>query len=459
MLGNRSFRWSVRQLKGRIVQPVLLVQLLLLLLGSGVEAAPPPRIHAGEYLVLLDTELPPGLAATERINILQQHKQQLRQELQTPDADVLHSYSHLPMLALRLPEAAHLQRLKQNRRVRAIYPNHAIYSQLSESLPLIRQTLPDELGYGGQGTSIAIVDTGLDYTRAEFGHCTAPGSPADCRVAAALDIAAEDGFLDDNGHGTHVAAIAAAVAGEAKLVALDVFTGGYSSDAEVISAINWVIAHRADYNIVAINLSLGDGNSYTTPCDNWRTNPYLTPIAAAKDAGIVTIIAAGNEGYSDALSRPACTPAAVSVGAVYDAAVGGISYGSCTDTTTAADQIACFSNSSAFLTLWAPGSLITTVGMVKAGTSQAAPHVAGAAAALRAAYPLETIDQTVSRLTSSTTFITDPRNGAILPRLNEQQALAVDDPDPVPGYDHWAMAATALGLLLFQKKLSSSSTI
>ncbi|MEZ4601722.1 MAG: S8 family serine peptidase [Syntrophotaleaceae bacterium] len=416
-------------------------------------AAPAARIIEGQYLILLDAPVSYGLAKEQKAGIFQDRQNRLLQELKLPESKVLRRYSHLPMLALQLPETADLDRVRKNARVRAIYPNRVLYHQLTESLPLIRQSLPAELGYGGQGTTIAIIDTGLDYTRPEFGSCTAPGTPAECRVAAALDIATNDGTLDDIGHGTHVGSIAAAVAPNADLVALDVFSDGTSSDALLISAINWSIAHQEDYNIVALNLSLGDGVNHTSPCSSQGTNPYITPVANARAAGIVVVAAAGNQGYDDGLNSPACTPDIVSVGAVYDAAGGGIAYSACTDSSRAADQIACFSNSADFLTMLAPGALITAAGSTKAGTSQAAPHVAGAAAVLRSAYPLESVSAIIDRLTTADTMITDPRNGVSLPRLDEQLALGVE-PEAVPAGGLLAISFTAIGMILLAKNTS-----
>lgn len=94
----------------------------------------------------------------------------------------------------------------------------------------------------------------------------------------------------------------------------------------------------------------------------------------------------------------------------------------CTDATTAADKVTCFSNSATFLDLLAPGALITAAGITQAGTSQAAPHVAGAIAVLRAAFTAETPDQIVARLTGNGVSVTDARNGIVTPRLQLLEA-------------------------------------
>lgn len=84
--------------------------------------------------------------------------------------------------------------------------------------------------------------------------------------------------------------------------------------------------------------------------------------------------------------------------------------------------------SAGFLTLLAPGALITAAGTTYAGTSQAAPHVSGAVAVLRAAYPGESVDATQTRLSTHGIAITDPRNSVTTRRLDLLSAVgAVND--------------------------------
>ncbi len=209
------------------------------------------------------------------------------------------------------------------------------------------------------------------------------------------------------------------VAPTSHVAAINVFgASSTTSSALVISAINWGIANQAAYNITAINMSLGDGTDNTSPCSNPQLNAYVTPVANAKAAGIISVAASGNDAFTDGIDGPACTPGVVSVGAVYDSNIGSIAYSICSDSTTAADKVTCFSNSASFLTMLAPGARITAAGYTLYGTSQATPHVSGAIAVLRSAFPSETADQIVSRLTSSGVPVTDPRNGIITPRLN-----------------------------------------
>lgn len=311
----------------------------------------------------------------------------------------------------------------------------------AQSFPLMNQPAAAAAGKTGAGTAVAVLDTGANYRHAELGSCTAPNTPAGCRVAYAADFAPNDNSLDDNGHGTNVSGIVAGVAPGTKILALDVFNGAGASTTDILSALNWVLANRAAYNIAAINLSLGGGSS-TVQCTGDAVGAAL---ASARTAGIAPVVASGNNGYTNATSWPACAPAAISVGAVYDSNVGGLGYSSCSDPTTAADKITCFSNSASFLTLLAPGALITAAGYTMAGTSQAAPHAAGAFAVLRAAFPSYTVDQELALLTSTGTSITDPRNNITKRRIDLGAAVASTAADTTPPTNGTASAVATSG--------------
>jgi len=339
---------------------------------------------------------------------------------------VLKSYSHLPMLFLRLNTPNALARLMARSDVVAVYPNATKFPILAQSLPLIGQPVTAAAGDAGAGSTELVIDSGTNYTRAEFGSCTAPGAPAGCKVVYYANNADTSTSLDSLGHGTEVSAVVVAVAPTSKLAVFNVFGAtGSTTDALIIDAINWGIANQATYNIVALNMSLGDGIKYTSACGNRGTNPFVSVISNARAAGILPVAASGNEGYTNGIASPACTPGVVSVGATYDANVGGVNYATCSDSTTSADKVTCFSNSANFLTMLAPGALITVVGTTTAGTSFSAPHVTGAAGVLRAAYAMETLDQTTARMTGSGVPVTDARNGIVKPRL---QIDAADRP-------------------------------
>jgi Ca2+-binding RTX toxin-like protein len=325
-------------------------------------------------------------------------------------------YHQLPYLHLTLRSLEALDALDASAEVVRIYEDRENHAFLTNSLPLIQQPAAALAGKTGAGSTIVVIDTGLDYTRAAFGSCVAPGSPGSCRVPFVADIAPSDGQLDANGHGTNVAGIVLGVAPGAQVIGLDVFNGSnVALSTDVIAAIDWAITNRITYGIVAINLSLG-GGAYAATCG---ADVFAAAIASARAAGILAAVASGNNGYPDKLASPACVPGAVSVGAVYSTSYGSLAWATpCTDASPAADQVTCFSNSASFLTLLAPGALITAAGIQQGGTSQASPHVAGAIGVLRAAFPLETLTQTVQRLTSTGPTVLDARQGRSLPRLD-----------------------------------------
>jgi hypothetical protein len=272
----------------------------------------------------------------------------------------------------------------------------------------------------------------------------------------AQDFAPDDGQLDDNGHGTNVAGIVVGVAPDAGIIAADVFNGNLSSASDQVAAVNFAITNQATYNIRAMNFSLGSANTYNTaPCTD-PADPRVAAYANARAAGILPVVAAGNSAFSNGsfhvgISRPGCIPGALPVGAVYDSNVGGLSWGSppnqCSDPTTAADQITCFSQTwTATITttatasapaavvpllVLAPGAMITAAGITQGGTSQATPHVAGSVAVLHDAGgivadtpALVTVAQVEAALLNSGPLIFDPLAGQSFHRLDVPAAVA-----------------------------------
>mgnify|MGYP001548091424 FL=1 len=336
--------------------------------------------------------------------------------------NIVQEFSHLPAIAANINSLSALNSLLLNPQVKAIYEEEFFQPTLSQSRPLISQPFIYNRGAGGADTTVVILDTGVNYTRSEFGSCTSPGVPASCAVIYADDIATDDGSLDDNGHGTNVSGIVLGTAPDTKLAVLDVFNGGSASSFDVISAINWAVSNQDTYNIVAMNLSLGDGSERSSHCENY----YKTYFQYARNVGILTTISSGNDAHTDGISNPACNSNVISVGAVYDTNVGGLSYSACTDSSTAADQITCFSNSGSILDILAPGALITAGGYTMAGTSMAAPHVAGAIAVTRSQYPASeySIEDIEAMLLQSGPLITDPRNNIQTHRLDLEPIFA-----------------------------------
>lgn len=356
-------------------------------------------------------------------------KRRLTADLAGEQIEVVREYSHLPLIFARVGSARALERLAGRAEVKRVFPNEVRRIQLAESLPLIGQPKAAAAGFVGAGTSVAVFDTGVDYTRTAFGSCTAPGTPVGCKVIVSFDTAPDDFMRDDATlHGTNVSAIVLGVAPDTRIIAIDVFTGDTAFDSDIIEAANWAIANRITYNISAINLSLA-GGLFTSPCTGTAYNALVSQV---RSVGIIPVAASGNDGRTNAIGAPACIPGVISVGAVHDSFYGTFHGTTCTETAET-DKVACFSNSASFLTTLAPGAIITAAGQLMAGTSQATPHVAGAVAVLRSAFPADSIDGIQTRLTSTGKPVTDLRNGVTTPRVDVAAAIGPPVNDPFAG--------------------------
>jgi len=298
--------------------------------------------------LIVEYNIPSESVATglERRNYIAANKKNIQSRFNRGvGVQLLRDYNNLPIAFYRISNKEALVDLLNDPNVKAVYPNRINQATTMESLPLINQPQANTKGFNGTGSSVAVLDTGVNYLHSDFG-CTAVNSPSStCRVVYAFDSAPDDGSLDDNGHGSNVSAIVSKVATKTKIIGIDVFRSGSAYDSDILAGINWAVNNAKTYNIKAINLSLGiPGVKYKSECSN---SSYATAFANARAAGVVPVVASGNDAFPDGISSPACVAGAVRVGAVYDSNIGGVSWGNpvkCSDPTTAADKVACFSN-------------------------------------------------------------------------------------------------------------------
>jgi len=383
------------------------------------------------------------LAISEKKRRIKIKQSKVLSELSESDFKIKRKYKTISGIAGKIfPKG--LMKLKKHPDVLRIYMDRKAFINLVQSIPLINADLVQNLGFSGTGATVAVIDTGVDYTHPDLGGCFGTG----CKVSGGHDFVYDDPDpMDDNGHGTHVAGIVASshstytgVAPDADIVALKVLDNvGSGNFSDVAAAVDWSIVNKDVYNISVINMSLGDGGQYNNPiaqCDG-----YLTAIAIsdARDAGIITMVASGNDAHSDGISYPACATDAVSVGGVYDTNAGSVSWCGypscfpylCTDSTTFADKVVCHTNSDEILDIMAPdyaiystaiGGGFTTMG----GTSMAAPHASGTAALLVEYNSLLTPDQIETLLIDTGYDVTDTKNGLIFPRIDILSALSGD---------------------------------
>ncbi|WP_269270354.1 S8 family serine peptidase [Streptomyces sp. H39-S7] len=224
-------------------------------------------------------------------------------------------------VAMTVPrsEMARLARLPG---VTAVLPDTRVLAKTDVSVPLIgapdvwQRKDPAGSRVTGKGTTVAILDSGVDYTHPDLGGGLGKGH----KVVGGHDfVNGDEDPMDDNGHGTHVAGIIAGkaaekggitgVAPDANLLAykvMDAEGAGYTSDiiAGIEAASDPANPHRAD----VINMSLGGPGDGTDPLGRAAT--------AAVRAGVVVVAAAGNDGPgTGTVSSPGTADGVISVGA------------------------------------------------------------------------------------------------------------------------------------------------
>ncbi|MFD0670494.1 S8 family peptidase [Cohnella sp. GCM10027633] len=211
----------------------------------------------------------------------------------------------------------------------------------------------------GKCVRIAVIDTGI-------------AEHPDLRIAGGVNTIGGLSFADDNGHGTHVAGIAAATgkhklygtAPRVKLYAVKVLDAngeGYVSD--IVQGIEWCLAR----GIRVMNMSLGLGAD---------SKALRTAVRRARRKGAIIVASAGNDGPSNrAIDYPARYPQTIAVAA-----------------TDRRDKIASFSSRGGGIDVAAPGVDIWSTFLdggyaYGSGTSMSSPHVTGGAALLKAIRP------------------------------------------------------------------------
>lgn len=341
---------------------------------------PPAKIKRGvgdeipnQYIVVLKNRLPspPAMEALEARDI---------------GADVRHVYnSVLRGFSIKVPNEVVLQEIQRDPNVAYIEQDMQVQA-FPQILPRGVNRADGELsstisgnGAGSVDGDIAILDTGIQLSHPDLNV-----------YRQKTFVSGTSSANDDNGHGTHVAGIAAAkdnsigvvgVAPGARLWAVKVLgSSGSGSISTIIKGIDYVTQNAEEVDVA--NLSFG------CECTSTALN---TAISNSVDAGITYVAAAGNNGKNAATFSPANHPSVIAVSAIVDTdgkcgrLGASTSYGG-------DDRFASFSNYGSVVDLAAPGVSIysTYTGSTYAtlsGTSLAAPHVAGAATLYDATHP------------------------------------------------------------------------
>ena len=303
--------------------------------------------------------------------------------------------------------------------------------------------------------TIAVVDSGIDTTRADFGS----------RVLDQVNLASltPNSPGDGYGHGTFVAGIAAGgadgfagVAPSANLVSLDVMNDdGEATVADIVAACDWILAHKQADNIRVANFSL----HATEP-----TSLFFDPLDQAVEKlwlnGVVVVTASGNYADSGAESgvpyAPGNDPFVITVGAADvqntvqtadDTAAPWSAWGYTPDgfmkpeISAPGRYVIGPVSAGAGLTVERPDRVITDPSgyMQLSGTSFASPMVAGAAAMLLAQHPDWTPDQVKGALMVSASATPAATPGSLgVGELDVALARRVTDPpNPNAGLDQF----------------------
>ncbi len=360
----------------------------------------------------------------------------------------VHRFASIPYFTARATEPG-LRVLADSLWVGQLTEEMNFKPTLEFASPIVHADEAHAAGATGAGYTVAIIDTGVDRDHPAFdgpgelrvvseacfskGGLCAGGATEDSGVGAAQPCA-----VKGCSHGTHVAGIAAGrptaqysgtgVAPDATIIAAMVASAEEDADvcgspppcvilplSDVMKAMEWVYEQRDQYDIAAINLSLGLGE-FEEHCNMYQGVDWQQSIWNLISVGIAVVASSGNDGFNDAIHMPACVASIVAVGATFN----GVPL-------VDVDDVPANSNSSDLVDLLAPGWFVTSAVPggdygVNSGTSMATPMVTGAYAVLREANPDATPHWIRLTLGFTGTPIEDEDNGVVRSRIHIEAA-------------------------------------
>lgn len=192
--------------------------------------------------------------------------------------------------------------------------------QMKRASEIIHLEKAHQQGICGEGVGVAVLDTGVSI------HPDLVSGKN--RIVAFYDVInGRRHPYDDNGHGTHVSGIIGGngcesggryvgVAPKCNIIGVKVLNHkGNGNVTDVLAGLQWVIDHKERYNIRVVNISVG-----TTANNSIDENSLLVKgVDAVWDAGIVVVVAAGNNGPKPkSISTPGISRKIITVGASDD---------------------------------------------------------------------------------------------------------------------------------------------
>jgi serine protease AprX len=241
------------------------------------------------------------------------------------------SLEHIQGAAYRIPVKL-LSWLERHPDVAYVSPDRPNKVAFDDEIPAVNADIARQQYYtlDGTGVGVAVIDSGV-YDHDDLQTTDYSAS----RIVYSESFVAGDPSTNDAfGHGTHVAGIIAGngsdsqigyshsyigLAPNANIINLRVLDGnGAGSDSQVIAAIQRAVQLKDTYNIRVINLSLGR-NIY----ESYTQDPLCQAVEAAWQAGIVVVVAAGNNGRDNShgtdgyatIEAPGNDPTVITVGA------------------------------------------------------------------------------------------------------------------------------------------------
>ncbi|HHI81108.1 MAG TPA: hypothetical protein ENK02_14170 [Planctomycetes bacterium] len=264
-----------------------------------------------------------------------------------------------------------------------------------EGRALTGSTTAASNGYKGTGIGVAVIDTKFDLLHPELGGSTTlpNGVVYAGKNFSNTNQSIHSRTFNDAYHGTGTSAIVRRYAPNVHLYCLTVFPNAYNS--VIANAINWCVTNKNGKNggnpIKIISMSLG-GGKYTSP---ETSGTIHSACGTALSNGIVTFVAAGNDGYNNAMGSPAASTNTISVGSVWDANNAPYSPfppAYCSDNNRVVNERACYSDTASFLDIYMPSEQVITAKVgggtfALGGTSSACPAAAGITAQFFQAFP------------------------------------------------------------------------
>ncbi|WP_455391617.1 S8 family serine peptidase [[Eubacterium] cellulosolvens] len=275
---------------------------------------------------LLDTKL--TLGGAEPVNIfINFYSTPTGRDISTLTAlgiNISYIAKYIPTVCAREVPLDKVLRLQALERIAMIELQPMLAPMLDVSAPAVKargsvEYSPEtawELGYTGRNAVIAVLDTGVDDRHESLENKYIAGY--DC----SLRVPRETNPDDEDGHGTHVAGIAMGTGGaegqyrgiapNAKLVDVKVLNDwGVSPGDQIVMGIEWCMDNKDRYDIDILSISIGE--IFRGDDDGQGTQGQL--VNSAVDAGLVVIVAAGNDGERG-FSSLAAADNAITVGSI-----------------------------------------------------------------------------------------------------------------------------------------------